>query len=169
MPNFHQGELDGSPLSIAVVVSRFNESITERLVDSCVDELIRLGVEDEEIDVFWVPGAFEIAPVVSRLLDDSRYDAIITLGCVIRGETSHYDHIAQTTAHQLSELAQNDAIPVIFGVLTTENQAQALARSGGEKSDTGEYVAQTAVEMANLFAELPETDDEEEDEVEMVD
>lgn len=161
MPNFLQGEHDGTDLTVAVVISRFNEEITERLLDGCVDELVRLGVEDGQIDVYWVPGAFEIAPVVSRCLDENRYDTIITLGCVIRGETSHYDHICESTAHQLSELAQNDAVPVLFGILTTENREQAEARSGGSKSHHGEYAARAAVEMASLFTQFDDDEDEE--------
>ncbi|MGA1203524.1 MAG: 6,7-dimethyl-8-ribityllumazine synthase [Planctomycetota bacterium] len=161
MPNFLQGELDGSDLSVAVVVSRFNEEICERLLDGCLEELTRLGVPPGDIDVYRVPGAFEIPPVVSRCLDEDRYDSIVTLGCVIRGETSHYDHICETTAHQLSELAQNDAIPVIFGVLTTETRDQAEARSGGGKSHHGVYAARAAVEMARLFEEFSDSDEDE--------
>ena len=166
MPNEFQGEHEGADLTVAVVVSRFNGSITERLLDGCNRELRNLGVDDDQIDVYWVPGAFEIPPVVSRCLDEDRYDAIVTLGCVIRGETSHYDHICETTAHQLSELAQNDAIPVIFGVLTTETREQAEARSGGEKSHHGEYAARSAVEMASLFTQFSDDDDDDDDDEE---
>ena len=164
MPNDFRGELEGTDMSVAVVASRFNEEIGQRLLEGCLAELLELGVEDDEIDVYHVPGAFEIAPVVSRCLDEERYDAIITLGCVIRGETSHYDHICETTAHQLSELAQNDAIPVIFGVLTTETREQAEARSGGSKSHHGVYAARAAVEMASLFTQFSDPDDDDDGE-----
>ena len=98
MPNFIEGEVDGSDLSIAVIVSRFNGDISERLLDSCVDELVRLGVSDGEIDVLWVPGAFELPQVAARLVEEDDHHAVICLGCVIRGETSHYDHVAESAA-----------------------------------------------------------------------
>jgi 6,7-dimethyl-8-ribityllumazine synthase len=160
MPNFHEGEHDGSELSVAVVVSRFNETITERLLDGCVDELARLGVEDDEIDVFWVPGAFELAQTAEHCVESGDYEAVICLGCVIRGETSHYDHVAKTAATEIATVAREALIPVIFGVLTTENSEQAEARSGGSKCDHGEFAARAAVEMASLLDQISDADED---------
>jgi len=160
VPNFVEGEQDGADLSIAVVVSRFNGAITERLLDGCVDELVRLGVPDEEIDVLWVPGAFELPQVAARLVDEDDHHAVICLGCVIRGETTHYDHVAETAASGIAEVARDADIPVIFGVLTTENREQAEARSGGSKSHHGEYAARAAVEMVRLLEQVIEDDDD---------
>ncbi len=163
MPNFYEGGRDGADLSVAVIVSRFNETISERLLDGCVDELIRLGVDDEEIDVLWVPGAFELAQTAEHCVESGDYGAIICLGSVIRGETSHYDHVAQCAAEGIATVAREATIPVIFGVLTTEDVAQAEARSGGVKCHHGEYAARAAVEMARLLDQIDTGDDDDEE------
>jgi len=150
------GDPDGSGLAIAVVVSRFNERITDRLLEGCVRELRRLGVADGAVDVFRVPGAFELPQAAARCADAAGHDAVICLGAVIRGETSHYDHVADCASAGVAAVARAARIPVIFGVLTTEDEAQALARSGGERGHHGEYAARAAVEMARLLPRIDE-------------
>jgi 6,7-dimethyl-8-ribityllumazine synthase len=113
-------------------------------------------VRDEDIDVFRVPGAFELPTAAARILDGGIHDALICLGCVIRGETSHYDHVAENAAAGIAALARESPVPVIFGVLTTEDEAQAEARSGGGKAHHGEYAARAAVEMARLLERVDE-------------
>lgn len=164
MPNFYEGELEGSDISVAVVVSRFNEEICGRLLDGCVDELVRLGVSDSDIDVLWVPGAFELPQVAAQCLDEDGYDAVVCLGCVIRGETAHFEYVANAAASGIAELARGSETPVLFGVLTTEDRAQAEARSGGAKGNHGEYVARAAVEMVRLLEQIGDDENDASDE-----
>ena len=159
--NTYESSEDASGLRFAVVVSRFNERISVKLLDACSAELIRCGARREDIDVAWVPGAFEI-PIVARALASSgRYDALVTLGSVIRGETPHFDYVCRGVADGLREVMRDTALPVGFGVLTTDDVGQALARAGGEKGNKGEEAARAAIEMARLMTRLgksPEAD-----------
>ncbi len=154
-----QPQLDASGLRIGIVVSRFNSAITQLLLEGALDELKDLGAESSNITVTEVPGAFELPQAASILLHSSTFDAIICLGCVIRGETSHYDYICQSCATGLETLALESGVPMIFGVVTTENIEQAEARSGGTSSSgphghKGRESAQTAVEMALLATKM---------------
>ena len=152
--NTYESSEDASGLRFAVVVSRFNQPISERLLGACSAELMRCGARPEDIDVVWVPGAFEI-PIVARALASSgRYDALVTLGSVIRGETPHFDYVCRGVADGLREVMRDTALPVGFGVLTTDDVGQALARAGGEKGNKGEEAARAAIEMARLMARL---------------
>ena len=159
--NTYKSSEDASGLRFAVVVSRFNQVISVKLLDACSAELIRCGARREDIDVAWVPGAFEI-PIVARALASSgRYDALVTLGSVIRGETPHFDYVCRGVTDGLREVMRDTALPVGFGVLTTDDAEQALARAGGEKGNKGEEAARAAIEMARLMARLgkpPEAD-----------
>ncbi len=151
-------QLDGSELSVGVICGRFNDHVTVRLLDGVMRGLAECGVAEENITVEWVPGAFEVPFASMALINSGQFDAIIGLGCVIRGDTSHYDFVAGECARGLQEVGLATGVPVIFGVLTTENLQQALDRSeeaGGH--NVGEEGARTAVEMA-LLAEkyLPE-------------
>ena len=134
----------------AIVASRFNQRITDRLVDGAIDTLIRHGAPKESIDIYWVPGAFEIPGIAAQLIKKS-YTAIITLGAVIRGETPHFDFVASNTAAGIARLAQESAIPVIFGVLTTDTMAQAEDRADGKSGNKGSDAALAAIEMADLL------------------
>ncbi|MCL4351502.1 MAG: 6,7-dimethyl-8-ribityllumazine synthase [Firmicutes bacterium] len=134
----------------AIVASRFNQRITDRLVDGAVDTLIRHGAPKESIDIYWVPGAFEIPGVVAHLIKKP-YTAIVTLGAVIRGETPHFDFVASNTASGIARLSQDSAIPVIFGVLTTDTMAQAEDRADGKAGNKGSDAALAAIEMADLL------------------
>jgi 6,7-dimethyl-8-ribityllumazine synthase len=167
MPNTYQGEVAASKGRFAIVVSRFNQSVTSRLLDGAVKTLTSHGVPEEQIDVAWVPGAFEIPTVASRLATGGRYVAVICLGAVIRGETTHDQHINRAVSLALAQLGASTGVPVLFGVLTCNTLEQAIARSGGEASSKGKDrpdsrlgnkgadCAEAALEMVNLMSKLP--------------
>ena len=156
MVTTREGSLDAQGLRVAVVVSRFNEAITERLLQGAEDCLERHGCAADRRTVVRVPGAFEIPQAARRLTRSGRFDAIVALGAIIRGETSHYDLLARDVTGALSRIALESGVPVTFGVLTCENVDQALARSGPESGNKGWEAALSAVEMANLFRRLDE-------------
>lgn len=149
-----EGKLVGTDLKVAIVVSRFNDFITNRLLDGAKDTLARHGVEDSNIDVAYVPGAFEIPLVSKKLAQKGEYDAVITLGCVIRGATSHYDYVCNEVAKGVSKANDVSDIPVIFGVLTTESIEQAVERAGTKAGNKGAEAAVSAIEMANLLKQF---------------
>lgn len=149
-----QGELRGAGLRVALVVSRFNEPVTTRLLAGARSALERHGVRDEDIDVAWVPGAFELPLVARRLAESRRYDAVACLGAIIRGETPHFDYIAAETARGIGQVAQDTGVPTVFGVLTPNTLEQAMERAGGKVGDKGYDAAVTAIEMATLMQRL---------------
>jgi 6,7-dimethyl-8-ribityllumazine synthase len=137
-----------------IVASRFNEFITGKLIDGALDALSRHGADEKDIDIAWVPGAFEI-PVLARKMADRRaYDAIICLGCVIKGDTPHFDYIAAEVSKGVAAVALGAAVPVIFGVLTTDSIEQAIERAGTKAGNKGADAALSAIEMANLYGQL---------------
>jgi 6,7-dimethyl-8-ribityllumazine synthase len=139
----------------AVVVARFNGLVTESLLDGCLDALARHGVADDRVDVAWVPGSFEVPAVAKRLAGSGGYAAVICLGCVIRGETGHYDHVAGQAASGVMHAGLAADVPVIFGVLTTDTVEQALNRAGIKGGNKGADAALSAIEMVNLLKKLP--------------
>ena len=143
---------------IAVVASRFNEFITSRLLCGCEDGLVRHGVATEQIDVAWVPGAFEIPVVAQRLAASGRYDAVICLGAVIRGSTSHYDYVCNEVSKGIAHVSLESGVPVMFGVLTTDTIEQAIERAGTKAGNKGAECAQGAIEMVNLLRTLKRAD-----------
>ena len=145
------GTPHGAGRKVAVAVSRFNEDVTQKLVDGALDALVRHGAALDDIDVVWVPGAWELGVTVRRLLSMDRYDAVVALGAVIRGETPHFDYVAGAAAHGLQQVALETGTPVSFGVLTTNTLAEAEARAGGVHGNKGHDAALTAVEMAVLL------------------
>ena len=149
-----EGKLVGKDLKIAIVVSRFNDFITTRLLEGAKDTLIRHEVEDTNIDVAYVPGAFEIPLVAKKLAQKGEYDAVITLGCVIRGATSHYDYVCNEVAKGVSKANDVSDVPVIFGILTTESIEQAVERAGTKAGNKGSEAAVSAIEMANLIKQI---------------
>ena len=149
-----EGKLVGTNLKVAIVVSRFNDFITNRLLDGAKDTLVRHGVEEDNIDVAYVPGAFEIPLVAKKLVQKNNYDAVITLGCVIRGATSHYDYVCNEVAKGVSKANDVTNTPVIFGVLTTESIEQAVERAGTKAGNKGSEAAVSAIEMANLIKQI---------------
>lgn len=154
------GDLSGAGLSIGIAVARFNEFVTTPLRDGAIQGLEELGVPAARIVVAWVPGAVELPGACQELLETHDLDAVIALGCVIRGETSHYDYVCQAATRGCTDLALAKRRPVIFGVLTCENREQALARAGEAPDNKGYEAALTGVEMANLYRALRRPDDD---------
>ncbi|MBH9580207.1 6,7-dimethyl-8-ribityllumazine synthase [Staphylococcus felis] len=146
-----EGQLVGKGLKIGIVVSRFNDLITSRLVDGALDALQRHQVDENDIDVAYVPGAFELPIVAKKMALTKKYDAIVTLGCVIRGATTHYDYVCNEAAKGIAKASDDTGLPVIFGVLTTENIEQAIERAGTKAGNKGAEAAVGAIEMANLL------------------
>ena len=155
------GTPTGAGRRFAVVAARFNEGITSKLVDGALDALTRHGAAYDDIDVVWVPGAWEIPVAARRLLTGERYDAIIALGAVIRGDTPHFDYVAGEASRGLSTASAEFDIPIGFGVLTCDTMAQAEARAGGEHGNKGWDAAMAAMEMADLFHRLDAGSDDE--------
>ena len=150
----YSGNLEAKGKRFGIVAARFNEFITSRLIDGALDSLKRHGVDDEDIDLAWCPGAFEIPLVAKRMLTSEKYDAIICLGCVIRGSTPHFDYVANEVAKGIGKVSLDFAKPVIFGVLTTESIEQAIERAGTKAGNKGFDAALSAIEMVNLFDHL---------------
>jgi 6,7-dimethyl-8-ribityllumazine synthase len=148
------GGLNGAGLRIGIVVGRFNETVTRGLLDGAREGLTRLGVDADAIDVAWTPGSFEVPLVARRMAEMGRYDAVICLGAVIRGETPHFDFVAGQAAAGIARAGLDTGVPVIFGVLTTETLEQAINRAGAKAGNKGFDAAMTAVEMASLMREL---------------
>jgi len=151
-----RGEGDGTGLRVAVVAARFNEVVTTALVDGAIDALARAAVAEDDITVVWVPGAFEIPAVARRIADGGTVDAVICLGAVIRGETAHFELVANEAARGIAEVTRSTGIPCIFEVLATEDLAQAQSRAGGSHGNKGWEAATAAIEMVHLLRMLPE-------------
>lgn len=149
-----EGRLWGEGLSIAIVVSRFNDLITRQLLAGAEDGLRRHGVEAEGVDVAWVPGAFEIPLTARKLAESGRYQAVICLGAVIRGETPHFEYVATQVSSGIAQASLETGVPVIFGVITADSLEQALERAGGKMGNKGYESAASAIEMANLMRGL---------------
>lgn len=149
-----EGQLNGKGLKIGVVVSRFNDLITGRLLDGAQDALRRHQVAEDSIDVAYVAGAFELPIVAKKMAQTGKYDAVVTLGCVIRGATSHYDYVCNEAAKGIAKASDDTGVPVIFGVLTTENIEQAIERAGTKAGNKGAESAVGAIEMANLLRQM---------------
>ncbi|EGQ0307812.1 6,7-dimethyl-8-ribityllumazine synthase [Staphylococcus pseudintermedius] len=149
-----EGQLNGKGLKIGVVVGRFNDLITGRLLDGAQDALRRHQVAEDSIDVAYVPGAFELPIVAKKMAQTGKYDAVVTLGCVIRGATSHYDYVCNEAAKGIAKASDDTGVPVIFGVLTTENIEQAIERAGTKAGNKGAESAVGAIEMANLLRQM---------------
>ena len=146
-------DLDGSNLRIAIVVARFNEDVTRRLLKGAQEALEKHGVSESGIDVFWVPGSLELPVTALALAEKGGHDAIVALGAVIRGETFHFEVVAMQSAQGLMQVQLDTGVPIAFGVITTEDRDQALARSG-PKNNKGADAAESAIEMANLLREI---------------
>ena len=150
----YEGKLNGSGLKIGIVAARFNEFIVSKLVSGAEDCLYRHYVAKEDVEVAWVPGAFEIPLVAQAMARTKKYDAIICLGCVIRGATSHYDYVCNEVSKGIAKVSLDENMPVMFGVVTTENIEQAIERAGTKAGNKGYDVACSAIEMVNLMKEL---------------
>lgn len=152
--NVLEGNLVAKEIRVGIVVPRFNEFITSRLLDGALDGLKRHEVREEDIDVAWVPGAFEIPLIASRMAQSKKYDAVICLGAVIRGSTTHYDYVCSEVSKGVAQVSLQTGIPVMFGVLTTENIEQAIERAGSKAGNKGFECATGAIEMVNLLRSL---------------
>jgi 6,7-dimethyl-8-ribityllumazine synthase len=153
--NTYEGRLAAGGMRIAVVASRFNDLVTDRLVAGARDALLRHGVDEASITLVWTPGAFELPVAALRLAVAGDHDAIVCVGAVIRGSTDHYEHVATQCAAGLGRVALDTGLPVVFGVLTTDTTADALERAGGKLGNKGFEAAVTAVEMVDLLRQLP--------------
>ena len=154
MPREFKVEMDGRGLRVAVVSARFNEVITRQLTTGAVETLERYGVKNEDISLAWVPGAFELPVVAKAFAESGQYDAVICLGAVIRGETDHYQMVANQAANGVGAVGRETGVPTIFGILTTENMDQALNRAGGKSGNLGSNSAVAAVETALLIRSI---------------
>ncbi|SHE74164.1 6,7-dimethyl-8-ribityllumazine synthase [Caldanaerobius fijiensis DSM 17918] len=154
MSNVYEGKLVGSGKKFGIVVSRFNEFITSKLLSGAIDALIRHGVNESDIEIAWTPGSFEIPLIAKKMAESKKYNAVICLGAVIRGETPHFDYVAAEVSKGIAKISLDTGIPVIFGVLTTDTVEQAISRAGTKSGNKGFDAAVTAVEMANLCESL---------------
>ena len=149
-----EGNVVAKGIRVGIVAARFNEFITSKLVGGALDGLKRHDVKEEDIDVAWVPGAFEIPLIASKMAKSKKYDAVICVGAVIRGSTSHYDYVCSEVSKGIANVSLNSDIPVMFGVLTTDNIEQAIERAGTKAGNKGYDVACTAIEMVNLLKNM---------------
>ena len=152
--NTFEGNLVAENIKIGIVVARFNEFITSKLLAGALDNLKRENVGEKDIEVAWVPGAFEIPLIASKMAKSGKYDAVICVGAVIRGNTSHYDYVCNEVSKGIASVSLETGVPVLFGVLTTENIEQAIERAGTKAGNKGYDVACSAIEMVNLMKEL---------------
>jgi len=152
--NEYHGDLNGTGKRFAIVVTRFNSLITEQLVKGATDCLLRHGVEDGDIDLFRVPGAWELPSAVSRVVEGNKYDGVVALGCVIRGGTPHFEYVAGEATRGLGAISRSSSVPVSLGVLTTDTVDQALERAGTKAGNKGWDAALSVLEMAGLFSQM---------------
>ena len=152
--NILEGKVVAEGMKVGIVVARFNEFITSKLLSGAIDGQVRHDVKEDDVDVAWVPGAFEIPLVASKMAKSRKYDAVICLGAVIRGSTSHYDYVCNEVSKGIAAVSMENDIPVMFGVITTENIEQAIERSGSKAGNKGYECALGAIEMVNLIRAL---------------
>ncbi|NLZ49773.1 MAG: 6,7-dimethyl-8-ribityllumazine synthase [Clostridiales bacterium] len=149
-----EGDLIAKDLRFGIIVGRFNEFISAKLLEGAIDGLVRHGAEKDDIEIAWVPGAFEIPLVAEKMVKSNKYDAVICLGAVIRGATPHFDYVAAEVSKGIAKVSLENHIPVIFGVLTTDTIEQAIERAGTKAGNKGYDAAVTAIEMSNLLRKL---------------
>ena len=149
-----EGKLTAKEIKIGIVAARFNEFITSKLLSGAVDGLVRHDLKEEDIHVAWVPGAFEIPVVAQKMAQSGKYDAVLCLGAVIKGSTSHYDYVCAEVSKGIAAVSLNTGMPVLFGVLTTDNIEQAIERAGTKAGNKGYDVACAAIEMVNLMKNM---------------
>jgi 6,7-dimethyl-8-ribityllumazine synthase len=154
MPRIVEGKLIGDKQRFGVVVSRFNEFITNKLLSGCLDTLTRHGVNPDNIDIAWVPGAFEMPLVAQKMVQKQSYDAVICLGAVIRGATPHFEYVSAEVTKGIAQVGLNTGVPVIYGVITADTIEQAIERAGTKAGNKGSDAALTALEMVNLLLEI---------------
>lgn len=158
MANIYEGNLLAHGFKFGIVVARFNEFIGSKLLNGCLDALKRHGVKDNEIDIAWTPGSFEIPLVTKKLAESGKYDAVITLGAIIRGSTPHFDYVSAELSKGIASVMLDTGVPVMFGVLTTDNIEQAIERAGTKSGNKGADAAVAAIEMVNLIKNISSGD-----------
>ncbi len=154
LPKVLEGQLTAKGLRFAIVVSRFNSLVTQRLLDGALDALRRHEVDENAITIAWTPGSFELPLVAQKFAKSGKYDAVICLGCIIRGDTPHFEYVASETAKGIAQVMLDTGVPVVFGVVTADNLEQALERAGAKAGNRGFDAAMTAMEMANLLRKI---------------
>ncbi len=154
MGKIYNGKLIAKGLKFGIVVSRFNEFISQKLLSGALDTLTRHDADEEKIDTVWVPGAFEIPYAAAKMANSGKYDAVICLGAVIRGDTPHFDYIAAEVTKGIAQAGLKSGVPAIYGVITTDTLEQAIERAGAKAGNKGADAANSAIEMANLFKQL---------------
>jgi 6,7-dimethyl-8-ribityllumazine synthase len=148
------GKMDASAKKFAIVAARFNEFITSKLLEGAIDAIVRHNGDERNIEVAWVPGALEIPAIAQKMAKSKKYDAIICLGCVIKGDTPHFDYVAAESAKGVAHVGMEASVPVIFGILTTDNIEQAIERAGTKAGNKGADAALSAIEMSSLYKQL---------------
>ncbi len=154
MAKLFEGHLVGTGLKVGIVAGRFNDFISDKLVSGAQDAFKRHGISEDDVDIAWVPGAFEIPLIAKKMADSGNYDAVITLGAVIRGSTPHFDYVCSEAAKGVAQASMTSGVPVIFGVLTVDSIEQAIERAGTKAGNKGWEAAVSAIEMANLTRQL---------------
>ena len=154
MSKVFEGNLNGDGLKFGVVISRFNDFVSLRLLEGAMDCLRRHGVDDDDISIAWVPGAFDIPAVAKKMGDSGKYDAVLCLGAVIRGATSHFDYVAAEAAKGVAHAGMQTGVPTVFGVVTADNLEQAIERAGSKSGNRGWDAARAALELADLYSKL---------------
>lgn len=149
-----EGKLTAEGMKVAIVASRFNEFIVSRLLSGAVDGLVRHGINEDDITALWVPGAFEIPLAAKNMAQSGKYDAVICVGAVIRGSTSHYDYVCNEVSKGIAQVSLSSNVPVLFGILTTDNIEQAIERAGTKAGNKGYDAALSAIEMVNLLKQV---------------
>ncbi len=154
MTKTYEGKLNGKGIKVGIVVSRFNEFISSKLIDGALDGLTRHGVDDDDINIVWVPGSYEIPLTAKKMAKSKKYDGIICLGTIIRGDTPHFEYISSEAAKGIAKAGLDSEIPIIFGVLTTDTIEQAIERAGTKAGNKGYDAAESVIEMVNLFKQI---------------
>ncbi|MCF6147426.1 MAG: 6,7-dimethyl-8-ribityllumazine synthase [Candidatus Kuenenia sp.] len=150
----YQGKLIGTGKTFGIIVSRYNSFITKRLLEGAIDGLVRHGVKEEDVGIFWVPGAYEIPIAAQKVIQSGMYNAVICLGAIIRGETPHFDFVASESAKGITQIGLSSGVPTIYGIITTETLEQAIDRAGAKTGNKGTEAALSAIEMVNLFDQI---------------
>lgn len=153
-PKIHQGKLNGEAVRVAIVAARWNDFITARLIEGALDALERSGATERDVEIFKVPGSFEIPLTALKAAETGRFDAVICLGTIIRGQTSHFEHVAGEAAKGIAQVSMKTGVPVLFGVVTAENLEQAIDRAGAKAGNKGFEAALAAIELINLYKEI---------------
>jgi 6,7-dimethyl-8-ribityllumazine synthase len=154
MPKIIEGKLDAKGLKLAIVVSRFNSFMTQKMLDGAMDSLIRHGISEKDVDIFWVPGAFEVPVTCKKIASKKTYDGIVAISCVIRGATPHFDYVSSEASKGIAQVMLESGIPIGFGIVTADTLEQAIERSGSKSGNKGAEAAISVIELVNLYKQI---------------